>query len=114
MPLIPKSNAGRVLASLWLASCFGLLVFAYVQREIHDMPVAFTWLLIFLSFPLCFLAIMVDVKVIEPMLTTAGLSYDPFLSLLPGWIGMVVLGYFQWFVALPTVVRRLFGDKHGT
>lgn len=43
----------------WLLACVGLLAFTWVQQSIHDMPVAFIWLMIFLTFPIGYAVAMV-------------------------------------------------------
>ena len=84
-----------------------VLIFGYVQQGIHDMPVAFTWLMIFLSFPLGFLGIGFDYLVIEPLGKAMGLSYHAFFSLFPSWLAMTVLGYLQWFKLVPKAIVML-------
>ena len=107
MSLIPRSLLGRVLALLWLLPCFGLLAFAYVQRQIHDMPVAFTWLLIAWTFP-AGLIVVFPAAVIANALTEAlpGAQYNPFLDSVVSWLFMVPAAYVQWFVLLPAVAAR--------
>ena len=102
--LLPSSFIGRLLAGLWLVTCLSVLVFGFVQRDIHDMPVAFTWFMIFLTFPLGFLGIGVNLMVVEPVVKAIGLKYDPFFSLLPSWLAMTAIGYMQWFKLLPKAI----------
>jgi hypothetical protein len=107
MPLIPRSKLGRALALLWLLPCIALLIFAYVQREIHDMPVAFTWLLIMWTFPAGMVVVLpaaLSARILTPLLS--GAQYDPFLESLVSWLLMVPAAYAQWFVVLPTLARR--------
>ena len=39
--------------------------------------------------------------------TYLGLTYSPFLDLLPYWFVIVALGYLQWFYVVPKVVEKL-------
>ena len=113
MPALPKTIIGRALALLWLLACFGLLLFAFVQRGVHDMPMAFTSLLIALTFPI---GLPVGAIVGIPMsqaYAKFGLPYSPFLDLLPSWLVMVSFGYLQWFVVVPGIGRRLLRGKRG-
>jgi hypothetical protein len=104
---MPRSNLARLLVALWLAACLALLAFAFIQRGVHDMPVAFAWLLIFLTFPIGLAAIMVVGPVWAWISTQLGVAYDPFVDLLPYWFVLVALGYMQWFVVLPMLWRRV-------
>jgi hypothetical protein len=84
-----------------------VLLFGFIQQDIHDMPVAFTWFMIYLSFPLGFLGIGFDYFAIEPIAKAFGLAYDPFFSLLPSWIAMTIIGYLQWFKLVPKALAML-------
>ena len=105
MRLIPPSPLGKSIAFVWVAACIALLVFAYVQSAIHDMPVMFTWVIVMLTFPIGLPAGAIVGITMSYLYKTFGLAYSPFLDLLPSWIVMVTFGYWQWFV-LPSVVRR--------
>ena len=98
------SKLGRALARLWLALYIAVLVFGFVQRDVHDMPIAFTWFLLLLSFPLGSLAVVL----IGVALGSSGLQYFPFWSEVPLWLAAVAIGYLQWFVLVPAMVRKIF------
>jgi hypothetical protein len=104
MKIVPGSKIGRVLATLWVALCIAVLVFGFVQREIHDMPVAFALLLMFLSFPLGAGAVVF----VGTVMGSSGTSYIPFWSELPLWLAAVVVGYWQWFMLIPALAKRLW------
>lgn len=77
-PSTPKSFLGRALALLWLLTCVGLLVFAFVQRDEASLVVPFTRLLIALTFPV---GLPVDVKVgilMQQACSKSGLPYSSF------------------------------------
>ncbi len=107
MPVFPRSNLVRAIALLWLAPCIGLLVFAYIQRDIHDMPVAFTWLLIMWTFP-AGLVVAVPAALMASAFASlfAGAQYNPFLESVVSWLLMVPAAYAQWFVLVPALARR--------
>lgn len=91
--------------------CLALLALAYVQRAAPDMPVAFTWLLVALTFPTGLLTGAL-VGMSMPWVYTQGWwPYSPFLDLLPSWLVMVLTGYLQWFVWLPALHRWIRKDK---
>lgn len=99
------------MAALWLGLCLAVLVFGYVQRGIHDMPVGFTWLMIFLSAPLGLLIPFIAGKVAPILLAQTWYVYDPFWDLVPYWIGFVFSGYVQWFILIPAAFRKVFRTK---
>lgn len=107
MLTFPASNLGRSAALLWLGACFALLVFGFIQRDVHDMPVAFLWLLVGLAFPVGFIGLLVVGGVWTATSTFLGLTYSPFLDLLPYWFVIVALGYIQWFYVAPKIVKKL-------
>ena len=107
----PTSRTGRLLAYVWLALCLGLLLFAYLQRQVHDMPQAFTWGLIALTFPIGLPTGAVVGMSMTQAYTHLGLPYSPFWDLLPSWLVMVACGYWQWFIAVPALARKLFPRK---
>jgi biotin transporter BioY len=106
-PLFPKSTLGRALALLWVLTCVGLLVFAFVQRHALDMPVPFTWLLISLTFPVGLPVGAIVGVLMQRAYANWGLPYDPFLDLLPSWLVMASFGYWQWFIVVPSLAGWL-------
>jgi hypothetical protein len=89
----------------------GVLYFAWHQREIHDMPIAFTWFMIFLSFPCGFLVAVVAAIMTTQISELFALPYNPFLSHLPGWLMFTVVGYLQWFVLLPFLWKKIVASR---
>lgn len=109
MTLIPKSIIGRSIVGVWLLLCVSLLVFAWVQQDIHDMPVAFAWLMIFLTAPVG-LPITILVGVTTSFISESlGITYRPFWDIVPMWIALTTAGYFQWFVATPWLYKKIRG-----
>jgi hypothetical protein len=88
-----------------------MLVFAWAQREIHDMPVAFTWLMIFLTMPVGPPVAMAVGIATSTMSTALGISYDPFWDVVPSWIAFTIAGYLQWFVFVPFAWGKLLGKQ---
>lgn len=84
-----------------------VLAFAFTQQSVRDMPVAFTWLMIFLTFPVGLLGAPFVGVIWSSLSKAIGLGYHPFIDLLQMWLALVAVGYAQWFVVLPAVVRRL-------
>jgi len=104
---IPRNQRGRILATIWLALCCALLVFAFVFRDMPSMPVVFTFGLIALTFPLGLPAGAVVGISMSWLYAHKGLPYDRFADLVPSWLVMVLAGYVQWFVLGPTLAQRL-------
>jgi len=107
MKVISRSRWGRILATIWLALCCALLVFAFVFRDMPSMPVVFTFGLIALTFPLGLPAGAVVGISMSWLYAHKGLPYDRLADLVPSWLVMVLAGYVQWFVFAPAVARRI-------
>jgi hypothetical protein len=103
--LTPTSTLGRVAATVWVSVCLGVLAFGYVQRSVHDMPVAFTWFMIILTFPLGIPGVLLAGLGWPALMNGLGYSYEPIRDELPIWALALVLGYWQWFVLLPRALR---------
>ena len=109
MALLPRATFAKLLACSWLLTCLGLLAFAWVQRDIHDMPVAIVLLLVLVSFPIG-LSVSAGIGLATAAVEAAfSIRYDPFLDLVPIWIAVCVSGYLQWFVFVPFLWRRTLG-----
>lgn len=79
-----------------------VLLFAFARRDVPDMSIAFTWLLILLTAPAGFLALVAaKVGLVEAL----GLASHPLLSVLSLWVAAVLAGYFQWFMVVPWITR---------
>ncbi|HEU4459230.1 MAG TPA: hypothetical protein VFR90_08925 [Methylibium sp.] len=85
-----------------------VLAFGFVQRGVHDMPVAFAWFMIILSAPVGLLIVALIGVATSEASQALGLAYHPFVNLLPLWVAAVIGGYVQWFVAVPWVARKVF------
>jgi hypothetical protein len=105
--MIPRSFIGRCLAIIWLLACIALLVSAFKQQHIHDMPEAVIPLLVALSFPIGYFVVIVAGLAWAGASATLHLTYHPFRDLIPIWVPVVVLGYLQWFVLVPWLFRKL-------
>lgn len=93
-----------------------MLYFAFVQRAIHDMPEAFYWIMIFLTFPTGLVIMYVFGVIIYILTEMIGLDFgSSFAGLVFTWVVLVVGGHFQWFVLAPRVfnrIRRRFASNH--
>jgi hypothetical protein len=71
------------------------------------MPVAFVWFMLFVSAPAGVLVALPYAWLAPQLQLQSGYTYEPFLELLPIWIGCTVIGYIQWFIAVPILWNRL-------
>jgi hypothetical protein len=71
------------------------------------MPVAFTWFMIILTFPLGIPGVLVAGLGWPVLMNRLGYSYEPFRVEFPIWTLALVLGYWQWFVPLPRALSWL-------
>jgi hypothetical protein len=111
MAIVPLTKLGKCIAAIWFGLCIAVLVFGYEQRHIHDMPVAFILFMLFLSVPAGILVSSLYALSVPFLSGLPGYVFNPFLAVLPFWIGCVLLGYLQWFVIIPGLWRRIFRAK---
>ena len=78
-------------------------MFAIVQRDFHDMDIAYTYFMLFLSFPVGLLvaAVIAGLSVAQVYLP-GGL-----IGALITWPFFVAAGYAQWFILVPATIRWL-------
>ena len=106
--MISKSHIGKGLEVIWILAFISLLVFAYVQQDIHDMPVAFTWLAILFTFPIgLFIAPLVGMTT-SSFMGYFGIEYQAFYNLIPMWTALAIAGYLQWFVIVPRAFKKIW------
>jgi hypothetical protein len=104
----------RVLKALWLLACVSVLAHTLIHHglEHRDAGVALFLTMLALSFPSGWLS-LVMLKLLE-MLNLFDISKATELqTILIAWITLFVLGYLQWFVIVPAIVRwwrRRFGN----
>lgn len=103
---LPQSLLATALAAVWVGACLYLLRFGYLQRNVHDMPEAFVWLLFLLTFPAGALAATLVGVATGALAMALGTQYHPFWDELPIWFAGFVVGYWQWFVFLPRQFKR--------
>ena len=109
MALLTRTTFAKRLACSWLLMCLGLLAFAWVQRDIHDMQVAIVLLLVLVSFPIG-LPVSAGIGPATAAVEAAfSIRYEPFLDLVPIWITVCVSGYLKRFVFVPFLWRRTLG-----
>jgi hypothetical protein len=104
---IPKAIKEKSSARAWLLLCVAVLVFGWIQRDIHDMPEAFIYLMIALTVPIGFLVAITVGTATSYISQALNISYHPFWDLMPFWLSSTVLGYVQWFILVPWLRRKI-------
>lgn len=100
----------RILSSIWLVLCIGVLFIPL--RDIHngEAHILFAWLMMLLTFPSGFILISSIGSVGYLLDTYFGLMLPPNeIMLFPLWFALVVLGYLQWFILVPKLWRKWLG-----
>lgn len=115
MTAYPRGWVGKAMLGVWFAACVVVLLFAFVQRHIHDTDIAFAYFMLFLTFPL-------GVGVAAVAGFTFQMLFDLFGVVVPGgfvpnllsWFVLVSAGYFQWFIAVPWLWSKLRQSSNPT
>jgi hypothetical protein len=108
MTILPHNWIARFLLALWLAACVAVLVFAFDARDIHDTDIAFAYLMLFLTFPIGYVFAALAGVVFYALNSMFGIVVPGgFVLNLVSWVFLVVIGYFQWFIAVPWLYRKL-------
>ena len=120
MMIRPEKSAVRchVLKAFWLLACVLVLALTLIYRgpEYRDAGVALFLTMMGLSFPSGWLSLVL-LKLLEMLkLFDIGKATE-LQTILIAWVTLFVLGYLQWFVLVPPVVRWLrkkFGNNSRT
>jgi hypothetical protein len=94
--------AKRVLLSLWIVACVAVLAFAIVKRGYDDIDIAFTYFMLFLTFPAGLAVGLLFGGLSSFVSIPGGITFVAF-----AWPTFLIVGYFQWFVVLPNIIRWL-------
>lgn len=96
----------KVCKTLWVMAAIAILLATlnfYDGKELSDVWVFLTWLMLILSFPTGTLVSLAHFLIGDLFATTIKTSY---LSLGVEWVVYFTLGYVQWFVLLPWLWRK--------
>ena len=96
--------------SIWFVACLLALLFAFVQRDIHDADIAFAYFMIFLTFPIGYVLAAGAGVVLSYLYDAYGIVAPAgFVPNLLAWLLFVVFGFLQWFILLPWLLRKFRG-----
>jgi hypothetical protein len=109
-----RAILGPVLKALWLFACVLILALTLIYRgpENRDSVEAEALIMMGLSFPSGWL-FLVMLKLIEMLKLFEWSGITELQSIFLVWVPLFVLGYLQWFVLVPAIVRwwrRKFGN----
>jgi hypothetical protein len=108
MTIFPHNLIGRLLLALWLAACVAVLIFAFNAREIHDTDIAFLSLMLVLTFPIGYAFAALVGVVFYALNSMFGIVVPGgFIPNLLSWVFFVAAGYFQWFIVVPWLYKKL-------
>jgi hypothetical protein len=103
----PRKILFTTVKAIWIfisALVLSVTLYAYDGKTNSDIWIFLTWLMLPLSFPaslLVSLSHMLLAKLFSITITTT------YVSLLVEWLAYFCLGYFQWFVLIPNLLRRI-------
>jgi len=75
MALVPTSAVGRVIAVAWLSGVRWNALVRLGATRIHDMPIAFIWLMVFLTMPIGLPVAMVVGMATSTISAALGIKY---------------------------------------
>lgn len=99
MAYLPQGFVGKALASIWILLCASILSYLFIGRDTPGIPDSASGLMLLLSFPSSLIALKVA------SITMLSTPYHSFWSWVPFWLVAAVLGYAQWFIAVPLIWR---------
>ncbi len=103
-PLAARMNRYNIIKAIWFAACLTVLWFTYDAREINDVYIVFIYFTLALTFPI---GVLVQGIVFFSGSIFGLIWPDGFLGYLSFWVIAVGLGYWQWFVAVPWLFKRM-------
>jgi hypothetical protein len=99
MAYLPKEFVGKALMSIWILLCATVLSYLAIGRNAPGISDSASGLMLLLSFPSSLIALQVSIPVLYA-------PYNPFWTYVPFWLTASVLGYAQWFIAVPWIWKN--------
>ena len=97
----------KVIKVLWFVAAFCVLLvtlYAFDGKPNSDISVFLTWMMLILSFPASLAVSLAHMLIGAYLSVTIETSY---VSLALEWSAYFALGYIQWFVFLPYLIRKI-------
>jgi len=108
-----NSRAARWIQVVWLGAMVAALVIVVIGYwpvpSTREPSIAFLGFLLVMSFPLGYigffvLGLLADVLALTPLRVV---FENRFAEVIVVWVGLTAMGWFQWFVLVPWLVRAL-------
>jgi hypothetical protein len=103
---MPKISLG-IKKTLWIGVCLavlGITSYGSGRPENRDNILVLTWAMFVLAFPSSFLFVLVYARLGRMMPDKPALA--GYVTFFVTWLGFFFLGYLQWFVLVPSLIRR--------
>ena len=97
----------KIIKVLWLIAAFAVLfvtLYAFDGKPNSDVWVFLIWMMLVLSFPA---SLMVSLVLTFLVTYFSVISETSHVSLALQWSAYFALGYIQWFVFLPYLIRKI-------
>jgi hypothetical protein len=107
LQIFPAGQIGRLFAVGWLVAWVAVLIISLSQCHVQGIEALVFILMMILSFPLGYAALyFVAVALVSSYAQPAQMPASELLA--SGiWLFVGIAGYFQWFVLLPWILKRL-------
>jgi len=102
------------LKKVWFVSQFLILIYVLVDFLIFHNEEALMKLIaleIIIAFPVSFFVIYTALVIIFTKIDFALFTQENVMYISFIWLLFAILGYFQWFVILPKIYLKYFGEK---
>ncbi len=97
--------------SIWLMVCVAILCVPLLDIDSKQAHAIYGLLILGITFPLGYLFAMLIAFIGYSIDKCCGVMLPSHETMLiPTWVGFVVVGYLQWFVFIPWLVKKLKGN----
>ena len=105
--LLPTRTASRIVALIWFAACFAVLVFAFLNRSTPDADLVVIIFLFVLGFPASLALSAILTAVLYFLLQVFNIEVPGgFVFNACEWFFYVPICYLQWRLMLPYLFRH--------
>ena len=107
MTFLPTPRLAKLAAAIWAMACIGVLVFAYVGRDVRDTDIVVVIALLILCFPvsLALSAVLTGAFYLlhqwAGVVVPGGFGFNAL-----AWVLFVATGYLQWMVIVPHLFTK--------
>jgi hypothetical protein len=102
----PQTTIGKFVGAFWYLACASDLLYGFIVSLTRNQPTTFFAIMILLSAPTSIPATILLWMFLVLFSQSSGLGGHSFILMLIAWAVFFLIGYWQWFIALPRVIRR--------